>query len=553
MEKYMKILFSAIWLACCVARPACAGDIDPALARMASERVASGATPSLVVATIVGKERHITGFGVVGPAARQPDAQTVYEIGSISKTFTALLLADAVARAETRLEQDVGALLPGYALPHFKGTPMSLLDLATHTSALPRLPDNLLPRQPGNPYADYSEAELKAFLKGYSLPRAPGVRYEYSNLGYGLLGQALSARAGKPYAELVAERISTPLGLHDTGVALTARMQAQLAPGHDSQGRPVANWDMPVLAGAGALRSTAQDMLDYLQAHMRTPGTGAPPGLREVQLPRRASAMPGIVIGLAWHHQTVRGQPVVWHNGMTGGYASFIGFTADGARGVVVLGNASVSVDDIGMQALVPEAGASMAPARRLPAAALADYVGRYQLAPGFVLTVSAGAEGLLAQATGQSPAPVFAGKTDEFFFKVVEASLTFARDASGKVNAVTLHQGGRAMPAPRIADDAAAPAPRAEIALPPEMLRQYPGSYTLAPGFKLFVTLENGKLYAQASGQGRNELFASAPDEFFLKVVDAQLRFRRASDGGVTSLVLYQNGAEMPAPRNAD
>ncbi|PWF55466.1 DUF3471 domain-containing protein, partial [Massilia glaciei] len=192
-------------------------------------------------------------------------------------------------------------------------------------------------------------------------------------------------------------------------------------------------------------------------------------------------------------------------------------------------------------------------PAPRLPAAALAQYAGRYQLAPGFTLTVSADADGLLAQATGQAPAPLFARKADEFFYKVVDASVTFARGADGKVNALTLHQDGRAMPAPRV--DAAAPAApqRAEVALADDLMRQYVGSYAMGPGFNLDITLDAGQLHAQATGQGRNRLFASAKDELFLKVVDARLRIKRGGDGAVTGLVLLQNGAEMPGARLAD
>ncbi|MFZ6759352.1 serine hydrolase [Undibacterium sp. Ji50W] len=536
-----------------------AGDVASSVQKIASARVSSGAVPGMVVATITGQEQKLQGFGLVSNGKsqpHQPDASTVFEIGSVSKTFTALLLADMQVHAQVKLDDAVAALLPDYSIPQYQGRVITLLDLATQTSALPRLPANMAPRQPDNPYADYTENNLREFLRSYQLTRAPGAKYEYSNLGFGLLGQALSARAGKSYAELVQERIAKPLGMTDTGIALTATMQNNLATGHDAVGKPVANWDMPTLAGAGGLRSNAQDMLRYLHAHMHSADVKLPAGLQLVQQPLRPTGSPGLQIALAWHVQSVRGQTVIWHNGMTGGYASFIGFTADGQRGVVVLANASVSVDDIGMTALLPATpatDASKAGEIRLTAKEMTEYTGRYQLAPGAILNISAGPDGLLAQISGQPQAPVFWRKKDEFFYKVVEASLQFERDASGKIQSLTLLQNGHASPAARIGDAGPEPAKRTEIAIPAEQLKQYAGSYTLAPGFKLIITEQAGQLYAQATGQGRNPVFAQAPDEFFYKVVDAQLSFQRQADGKIKGLVLHQNGQDMPGPRDGD
>lgn len=549
-----------------------ADDIAASLQKIANARVSNAAIPGLVVATIDGPQQKIQGFGLVSNAKAPPhlpDANTVFEIGSVSKTFTALLLADMQARGEVKLDDAIATLLPTYTIPQYQGRAITLLDLVTQTSALPRLPANLAPKQPDNPYADYTENNLREFLRSYQLTRAPGAKYEYSNLGFGLLGQALAVRAGKSYAELVQERITRPLGMADTGMALTATMQNNLATGHDARGKAVANWDMPTLAGAGALRSSAQDMLRYLQAHMHTASVKTPAGLPLVQQPQRPTGMPGLQIGLAWHLQSVRGQTVVWHNGMTGGYASFIGFTADGQRGVIVLANASVSVDDIGMAALLPAADVSNsannsasnssnnASSDKLSAKQLAEYTGRYQLAPGAILSISTGPDGLLAQLSGQPQAPVFPRNKDEFFYKVVEASLQFERDANGKIQSLTLHQNGHASPAPRIGEVvtevASNATKRTEISLPAEQLKQYVGSYTLAPGFKLIISEQSGQLYAQATGQGSNAIFVEAKDKFFLKVVDAQLSFQRQADGKITGLILHQNGRNMPGPRDAD
>ena len=239
---------------------------------------------------------------------------------------------------------------------------------------------------------------------------------------------------------------------------------------------------------------------------------------------------------------------------MTGGYASFVGFTADGERGVVVLTNVSHDVGEIAFAALLPDSKARASPRERtLPSQALAEYAGRYRLSPGFDLVVSAADGGLSAQATGQPSIAIFNSAPDEFFYKVVDAQLTFERDAAGKIKGVILHQNGRDMPAPRVDGVAATPTPAPrEIPLAAPALLPYVGTYSLVPGFALKVTSEGGQLYVQATGQPRVPVFASAPDEFFYKVVDAQLSFLRAPDGSVRSVTLHQNGRDLNGAKQA-
>lgn len=424
-----------------------APQLDPGVREMITTRVEKGELASVVVGIVDGEQTAVYGFGKAGRHA--PDALTVYEIGSVSKTFTALLLAHAVAKDGVRLDDPVAALLPGDAIPASAGRRITLLDLATHTSGLPRLPANMAPGRPDNPYADYGAEKLKSFLQGHQLARLPGAAYEYSNLGYGLLGQALSRQGNLGYDALVQERIAAPLGLYSTGVRLTPDAWDRLAPGHGPDGRPAANWDMDALAGAGALRSNAQDMIVYLAAHMRAGRDPASP-YAMVKKAQRPTGIDGMQIGLAWHLNTVRGRPIVWHNGATGGYASFLGFTADGQRGVVVLASTSASVDAIALASLVP--GAAPPPkAIAMPAEALAAYAGRYQLAPGFVLAVTPAPAGLRVQATGQPAFVASASAADEFFLTAIEARLSFQRGRDGSVTGLVLHQNGRATPAAKV------------------------------------------------------------------------------------------------------
>jgi len=555
----MRFYFLCMTFAVSVAQAENIPSIDPALRTLAEAKIRSGSTPGLVIGTIVDNETRVQGFGTVSKnKASLPDANTIYEIGSITKTLTALLLADAASRGEVNLNDTLAKHLPNYQIPQFGKQPVTLLDLATQSSGLPRLPDNFQPQNPGNPYADYRAESLKTFLGNYHLPRAPGEKYEYSNLGFGVLGTAISTHAGKDYATLLAERITNPLAMHNTGITLNPFMRDYLAPGHDQTGRAVSNWDFQILAGAGALRSNVHDMLLYLQAHMHPQTVSKPAGLHLVQQAQRPTTVPGQQIALAWHIQQAGGQTVIWHNGMTGGYASFIGFTSDGKRGVVVLANASSSVDELGMAALLPAALSTTGqiPAdKHLAPEILAQYVGRYQLAPGFVLTITTTPEGLQAQATGQSAAPVYPGKTDEFIYRIVDAQLQFKRDADGNVSSVVLHQNGRSMPAPRLNNqDGDLPSrDLKEITLSPDVLRQYLGRYTLAPGFSLVVSEEDGRIYIQATGQERSQFFPFKQDEIFSKLVDARISFTRGVNGAVNGLVLHQNGRDLPGQRSTE
>jgi D-alanyl-D-alanine-carboxypeptidase/D-alanyl-D-alanine-endopeptidase len=239
-------------------------------------------------------------------------------------------------------------------VPRRNGRQITLRDLGMHTSGLPRLPGNMAPRDPGNPYADYTVEMLYRFLSGYRLTRDPGAQYEYSNLGGGLLGLALARRAGTDYETLVRRRISDPLGMNSTRITLPAEMQARLIAGHNQALKPVPNWDLPALAGAGALRSTANDMLRFLAACLGYTKSPLAPAMAAMRKERRATGVAGLEIALGWHILKRDDRELVWHNGGTGGYRSFVGLDEKARLGVVVLSNTFTpgGVDDIGRHLL---------------------------------------------------------------------------------------------------------------------------------------------------------------------------------------------------------
>jgi len=416
-------------------------------------RVDNGINPGIVVGVIDGDRTYYYSYGVKSLSEKQPvNEQSVFEIGSITKTFTGIILADKVIQGKMKLDDPLQKYLPkGITAPIRNGASIQLVHLSNHTSSLPRMPDNFNPANPANPFADYSEKQLYDFLQGYVLPRDIGSQYEYSNYAAGLLGHILAASLGVSYEALMIDVIAGPLDLQDTRITFTPNMKKNLAMGHQGNVQ-VENWDITCLAGAGAIRSTTIDMVKYLRANM---GKEKSKLFNAMQLSHKNSRAEGAtpMVGLGWHITPSDQFEIVWHNGGTGGYRTFAGFIKGGDKGVVVMANSTTSIDDIGMHLLNPNVPLTDVTKKNnveapkeitVGAKILEGYAGKYELAPGFILTVTQDGNQLMAQATGQPQFPVFAKSENVFFYKVVEAQLTFNKNAEGLTESVTLHQGGR-------------------------------------------------------------------------------------------------------------
>jgi serine-type D-Ala-D-Ala carboxypeptidase/endopeptidase len=504
----------------------------------ARERIAAGTYQTLVFGVVDGDKSEVVAFGKLGDG-KAPDGDTVYEIGSITKTFTATLLARAVLSGRVTLDTPVAQLLPDFKIPSRGTKEITLGDLATHRSGLPFMPSNLLPSDPANPFADYDALKLKDFLAQYKLPREPGASYEYSNVGLGLLGYVLMELEHTPYDALAGEEILKPLGMTMSGTVFTDAMRAHLAPGHDVTGKAAKNWDLGALAGAGGIRSTADDLLRYLKANMGIDQSPLADAMKLAQRPREMAKT--MRIGLVWL-RTNKG--IVWHNGQTGGYTSFLGFTSDARRAVVILTNRVTELDDLGFATL--DANAPLAPV--VPSAMLDDYVGTYKLADKFLLKTFRVNDVLFVQATGQVAIPVFPSTPTEFFNKIVGFSISFTRDLNGVVSGLVLHQNGDHA-APKLSASELPPEPK-EIELDAAALSDYIGKYQLNSGAVVDFALKGDHLETQITGQPAFQVYASAKDKFFLKIVDAQLDFERDAGGKVVAVVLHQNGRDIRAPR---
>jgi len=297
---------------------------------------------AVIVGLISKRGREIISYGKFAPDdARVPDGESIFEIGSVTKVFTALLLSDMVLRGEVKLNDPIAKYLPASVhVPTRSGKQITLLDLATHHSGLPRMPTGVT--------WDYSLDQMYDFLSHYTLTRDPGAAYEYSNYGAALLGQILAQRAGTDYPTLLHTRITGPLQMNHTAVQPTPEMQAKLVPSYHD-GLPARPIDINAFEAAGAIRSNVDDMLVFLAANMGLIRTPLRPAMKNMLKVRR-EASPGVEIALGWH--IMNGGNLVWHNGGTAGYHAFVGFEPRRKLGIVVLSNSAQFTDDMAQHIL---------------------------------------------------------------------------------------------------------------------------------------------------------------------------------------------------------
>src|SRR5437667_2900301 len=300
----------------------------------------------MVIGLVDERGSRVLAAGKLDNGTRQEvNGDTVFEIGSVTKTFTTLLIQDMVERDEVKLDDPVAKYLPeSVKVPARDGTQITVLNLATHTAGFPRDPSNLTPGHglPENAFADYTVEKLYAFLSSFTLDREPGSKFEYSNVGMALLGHILALKAGTNYETLVVERICRPLKMNSTRVTLTPELQARLARGHDQLGKPAPNWEFQVYDGAGGLRSTANDLLKYVSANIGLMPSSLTRLMEQTHVIRHKGTSTHGDTAMAWMNRGEgyqSGMKLLGHAGATGGYETFIGFDKEQRRGVVVLCN----------------------------------------------------------------------------------------------------------------------------------------------------------------------------------------------------------------------
>lgn len=533
-------------------------------------RIDNGHSPSIVVGVVDAEGAHYYSFGKTTQDGSPVDEHTIYEIGSISKTFTGILLAHMVETGKVSLDDPVQKYLPkSVRMPKWKDQEITLGQLSDHTSSLPRLPTNFAPADMSNPYVDYTVDDLYEFLNTYELTRAIGSEYEYSNLAQGLLGHVLGLVAGKTYEELIKEVIAAPLGMQETSIELSPAMQQQLAPGH-SMGMPVPNWDLPTLAGAGAIRSSLHDMLIYISANLGFTESPLYPVMEQAHQPRH-SKQGNNQVGLAWVTSKGQDGEIVWHNGGTGGYRTFAGFVRETGKGVVVLTNSNKGADDIGFHLLDPQAKLIEVKKSLTTAIRKAiDASGPENAWSVYSKVKEEGTEvydlseseinnlGYYYLESGNTPAAiaVFKINVDAFpkSFNVYDSYGEALMKDGQKEAAIANYQKslelnpGNTQGREMLKKMGAEPK-MMEVVMEESKLETFVGTYQIQPGFAIEITRQGKQLFGQATGQGKFELFPTSETKFYVKIVEAQVEFVE-EDGKVVSLTLYQNGQSIPGKK---
>ncbi|MBL4605448.1 MAG: serine hydrolase [Flavobacteriaceae bacterium] len=543
-------------------------------------RVKNGLNAGIVVGVISSKGTTFYSYGVKSLKSKKVvDENSVFEIGSISKTFTGILLADMVVKGEVSLDDSLQQFLPnGITAPSRNGKSIRLVNMSNHTSSLPDMPNNLISTNPSNPYKDYSEKQLYNFLDSYKLTWDIDSKQEYSNYAVGLLGHILAAKEQTNYENLMMQVIAKPLELENTRILFTSQMIENLAMGHH-EGREVENWDLTTFAGAGGIRSTAVDMLKYLAVNMGLEKSNLYPAMK-LSHKNSSSKESRRIIGLGWFTAKANDDlEIVWHNGGTAGYRAFVGFIKGGDKGVVVLSNSNANISNIGFHLLHP---AYALKKRRVPiriklrsiiesegietatkiywelAKTKSDdfdfreeedelnvlgysYLGEEEIEKAkFVFKINV--EAFPNSSNTYDSYGEALMKNNENVKAIANYKKSFKLNP-GNTNAIEMLKklgvNTEDLTKKMIVEDA--------------ILESYVGKYELASDYILTVTKYNNQLKTQVIGQSEHLIFPKSKNIFYYKVVEAQLTFNQNEYGVVESVTLLQRNRKTTGKKIVD
>ncbi|MBO9715516.1 MAG: serine hydrolase [Pseudoxanthomonas sp.] len=517
---------------------------DAGLADVVRQRLHGDRTGACMAVAVIEKDHVARTF----QCARDGDvgrigADTAFEIGSVSKTMTGALLAELIAQGKGSLDDTLASWLPeGTKVPDWQGQPILLRHVVTHTSGLPALPSRM-EATATDPYAKLDEAVLLASLAEVKLRAAPGAKFEYSNFAMMLLSQAIARRAGTDFESLARRELFAPLGMSHAYINQPPT-GVRVASGHASSGQVVPAWHFATdLAGVGGVRATLDDMVRYVQGGMGWIDVPVARALRKTHEPLTEQ------MGMNWMRTPIKGRTVLWHEGATGGFSSFVSLDPQRQRGVVILSDTSWTaiggLGSLGMH-LVDESLPLGGPRKAVAAepALLQALVGEYRLQETMTMTLRQRDGRLFIQADGQGEFEMGHDDAGDFFPLAFDAVLRPQRRVDGSYG-FTWMQSGAAIPATRV-DHATSKAQSPSAA----ELAAYAGDYPLMPSFSLNVREQGGRLYAQATGQGAFPLDATAVDTFEAPAFGIEIVFRRDAAGKVESLELHQAGHVMRGVR---
>lgn len=416
-----------------------ADDLKAKVDSIVNRYIEEGYTVGAVVGVFKKDKTSVWPYGSIKKGTSQkPNGNTLYEIGSISKVFTGIVLASLVNEGIVKFDDPISKYVT--ELADAPTGNITLIELSTHTSGLPRMPNNFSPANPNDPYADYTEQKLLEFLKGYVLGARP-VPFSwknYSNLGVGLLGYTLTRATGLSYSELIYEKITGPLKMHDTVIELNEEQQKRFATPYDTILDQAYPWDLNVLAPAGGIRSTALDLMIFAKANLYPDSTPIADSLKLAQQVHRKNNVDKI--GLGWGITSTPQGTIVGHNGGTGGYRAEIGFVQGGDTGVAILTNSANRIDSVATLVLrnierEPDFGFPVS--RKI----LDEYAGTYKHKSGITFKIYRNKNSLIYELVGQEKHRLYAVSKTKFRLWNI-ATWEFKRDEEGNVTHFVFTQG---------------------------------------------------------------------------------------------------------------
>ena len=327
---------------------------DSQIQEIIKNAVENNRSSGIVVGILDEHSNRVIGYGETRKGnGKTPDRYTMYEIGSVTKVFTSLLLEDMAEHGELNINDPISKFLPkNVKTPSRDGKEIRLIDLSTQTSGLPRMPDNYILKDRSEPFAGYTAENLYSYLSNYTLTRGIGEQYEYSNTGVGLLGHILTLKAGKNYETLLRTRICNPLKMDNTVITLTSEEKNYLATGYNKHGRPAKIFDFSIFEGAGAIKSNVNDLLLFAAANLGLLKSDLYPEMLKTHEIKHIANKRNLYIGMGWHVWKKYNKEIVWHRGGTGGYTAFIGLDIQNKKAIIVLSNSNIGVSDIGLHLL---------------------------------------------------------------------------------------------------------------------------------------------------------------------------------------------------------
>ena len=554
MTKVGLLIFLAAMLCATPAFAISNDDLQAAL----EQRFKNDRTGACIAAGVIDNGATASAYYCADTKAQRPyDEHTAFEIGSVTKTMTAALLAEFIARGEVTLDDPIAKLLPpGTVVPSFNGHEITIGQIVTHASGLPGFPAGYRPRDMNNPYADATERDLLNGLASTKLTREPGSKWEYSNFAMIVLSYALARRSGSDYETLLREHLLTPLGMNETYIAKPPP-GVHLAQGHLPGGTPAMPWDFePDMAGVGGVRATLPDMLKYIEGELGTRDSAITPALGRTQ--DLVATVSGHKMAMNWNLLSRNGRTFIIHEGGTGGYSSFAGFDHAAKRGVVLLSDTALTatggLGSLGLHLLDPAISPGAPHVIATPDAKLIDaLVGKYRLAGGLGIELwrkDTGKENeLTIQADGQPEFEMGFDSSGDFYPLKFDALLRPKRKADGSY-VFTWFQLGSEQEAERVG----APVATASKWTPTEaQLADYPGQYPLTPIFGLRIFATGAKLFVQGTNQKALEIAPVERDVFVAESVGAEIDFARDAGDKVIALTLKQRGAVLKGERKPD